>query len=360
MDRKPAVDAVVKALRQVNVQGSLFGQTVAIRLGLSESDIEALSMLIDSGTATAGWLAERMGLTTGAVTRVVDRLEQAGYVRRVSDPSDRRRVIVEVVPEKMVDVEALLDRVGRASSSEIAHYSDEQLALIGDFLARMAEVTREEAAKLREVRESGDEAGSHGDHAAPLGGLTNARLLMRSGTSELNLGSEHGSTDLYHARFEGSVPQVRLRDGTVSIQYRGMFDWRRRTASIRLNDAVPWAIDLQGGASHLTADLTKLDLSSFNLTGGASHARLALGRPHGVVTMRLVGGASDLRIERPSGVPVRVSVIGGISKLEFDGRKEGSRGGVVTIESPGASNAADRFSLDIVGGASKVAIVERR
>jgi DNA-binding MarR family transcriptional regulator len=360
MDRKPAVDAVVKALRQVNVQGSLFGQTVAIRLGLSESDIEALSMLIDSGTATAGWLADRMGLTTGAVTRVVDRLEQSGYVRRVADPADRRRVIVEVVPEKLGDVESLLDRVGRASSPEIARYSDEQLALIGDFLARMAEVTREEADKLRDSRGSDEDPGARGDHAAPLGGLTSARLLVRSGTSAMTLGSEHGTPDLYHARFEGSVPQVRLRDGTVSVQYRGMFDWRRRKALIRLNDAVPWVIDLQGGASNLTADLADLDLRGLSLTGGASQMRVSLGRPTGLVPMKIVGGTTNLAVERPAGVPFRVSVLGGITKLEFDGTKHGSQGGMVSIESPGASRAADRFALEIVGGATKVTVTERR
>ena len=100
MDRDQAVDSVVKALRRVNFQGSIFGQTVAIRLGLSESDVDALELLLDSGAATAGKLAELMGLTTGAVTRVIDRLEQAGYVRRTTDPADRRRVVVEVVPER--------------------------------------------------------------------------------------------------------------------------------------------------------------------------------------------------------------------------------------------------------------------
>src|SRR6187399_1172598 len=95
------VGSVVRALRRVNFQGSIFGQSVAIRLGLSESDIDALEMLLDSGnTATAGKLAELLGMTTGAVTRVVDRLEQAGYVRRVPDPTDRRRVIIETVPER--------------------------------------------------------------------------------------------------------------------------------------------------------------------------------------------------------------------------------------------------------------------
>ena len=86
------IDSVIRSLRRVNLQGSFFGQTVAIRFGLSESDVEALEVLIDTGAATAGRLSELMGLTTGAVTRVIDRLEQAGYVRRVPDPADRRRV----------------------------------------------------------------------------------------------------------------------------------------------------------------------------------------------------------------------------------------------------------------------------
>ena len=95
------IDSVLRSLRRVNLQGSFLGQTVAIRFGLSESDIETLEQLIDMGATTAGKLSEITGLTTGAVTRVIDRLEQAGYVRRVPDPADRRRVIVEVVPEKV-------------------------------------------------------------------------------------------------------------------------------------------------------------------------------------------------------------------------------------------------------------------
>ena len=93
------IDSVLRSLRRVNLQGSFLGQTVAVRFGLSESDIETLEQLIDMGATTAGRLSEITGLTSGAVTRVIDRLEQAGYVRRIPDPADRRRVIVEVVPE---------------------------------------------------------------------------------------------------------------------------------------------------------------------------------------------------------------------------------------------------------------------
>ena len=104
--KRDTIDSVIRSLRRVNLQGSFFGQTVAIRFGLSESDVEALEVLLDTGAATAGRLSELMGLSSGAVTRVIDRLEQAGYVKRVPDPADRRRVVVELVPEKMTEMEA--------------------------------------------------------------------------------------------------------------------------------------------------------------------------------------------------------------------------------------------------------------
>src|SRR3954451_6375873 len=122
------IDSVLRSLRKVNLQGSFLGQTVAIRFGLSESDIETLEQLIDMGASTAGKLSEVTGLTSGAVTRVIDRLEQGGYVRRVADPADRRRVIVEAIPEKVAAVQAALNRVTTAGADEIGRYSEAQLA----------------------------------------------------------------------------------------------------------------------------------------------------------------------------------------------------------------------------------------
>src|SRR6266576_326605 len=171
------IDSVIRSLRRVNLQGSFFGQTVAIRFGLSESDIETLEALMDMGASTAGRLSELTGLTSGAVTRVVDRLEQSGYVRRVPDPADRRRVIVEVVPEKVAAVQSTLGRIGQASAEEIGRYTDAQLALINDFLARMEQITRDEATSLREHPEDRAEGERSSEHSAPLGGLTSARLL---------------------------------------------------------------------------------------------------------------------------------------------------------------------------------------
>src|SRR6187399_982421 len=148
--KRDSIDSVIRSLRRVNLQGSFFGQTVAIRFGLTESDIEALELLLDTGAATAGRLSDLMGLTTGAVTRVINRLEQAGYVRRVPDPADRRRVVVEIVTEQAAAVESTLDRVNIKSPAEIRNYSAEDLAVINDFLTKVATITRDEATALRE------------------------------------------------------------------------------------------------------------------------------------------------------------------------------------------------------------------
>lgn len=357
---RESIDSVLRSLRRVNLQGSFFGQTVAIRFGLSESDVEALEVLLDTGAATAGKLSELMGLTTGAVTRVIDRLEQAGYVRRVPDPIDRRRVIVELVPDKIAAVEATMGRVNEASTPEIGKYSEAELAVINDFLTRMAAITREEATALRDSPE-GAGSGAASEHAAPIGGLARARLLFRSGANELTIRGATGFEDLYRAKFDGPVPQVRLRDGTVTVQYKGHgmpWDWRKRHADLALNASIPWAIEIVGGANRFQADTGLLDLRSFELTGGVDDFRLKLGRPTGEVPVRLTGGASRVRIDRPAGVPVRLKVSGGTGGIEFDQQRLGGLGGHTILESAGAANATDRFNIDVTGGTSRIVVKE--
>ena len=352
------IDSVIRSLRRVNFQRSFFGQTVAIRFGLSESDVDALELLIDTGAASAGRLSEVMGLTTGAVTRVIDRLEQAGYVRRVPDPADRRRVIVEIVPEKISAVQQTMDRVGDKGAEEIAHYSDEELAVINDFLTRMADITRQEATALRDA--PGASPSGPSDFAAPVGGLTRARLQFKSGANELLLRGSGEFDDLFRARFEGQVPQVRLRDGIVSVQYKGRFqwDWRERRAEISLNHGIPWDVEIHGGASKLQSKLASVDLRSFELVGGADSLRLTLGPPTGSVPLRFTGGTNNLRIERPAGVAAQLLLSGGAAGIEFDRQKLGATGGHTTLESAGAAEAADRYVIELEGGASRITVTE--
>ena len=360
MDRE-SVQSVVRALRRVNFQGSIFGQTVAIRLGLSESDIDALELLIDTGAATAGRLAEVMGLTTGAVTRVIDRLEQGGYVRRETDPADRRRVVVEVIPEKVASIEAVLASLERAATQEVERYSVEQVALINDFLSRMAELTQAEASKLRTAPEGAStETTGPSEHAAPLGGLHEARLTFRSGAQELRLRPGRVATELYRARFDGATPQVRVRDGRVLVQYRGLpFDWRKRVATVALNPTIPWTVELVGGISRVEADLREVRLSRLELAGGTERVQLELGAPTGEVPIRVIGGAKTIRIERPSATAIALIVQGGTSRVDFDGRRTGASGGVTRLESSGWASARDRYQLEVIGGSKTIEVLGR-
>jgi DNA-binding MarR family transcriptional regulator len=358
--KRDDIDHVLRSLRRVNLQGSFFGQTVAIRFGLSESDIETLEALIEMGASTAGRLAELTGLTSGAVTRVIDRLEQSGYVRRVPDPADRRRVIVEVVPEKVAAVQSTLNRVGSAGAKEIGRYTEDQLALISDFLTRMEQITRDEATNLREHVEDPAAGSQSSEHSAPIGGLRSAKLYIRSGLSEVRLRPGAVPSELYRAEFQGTTPQVRLRDGRVIVQYRGIpFDWRKRKASLSLNTTIPWTIEIVGGVGRIEADLREVELTRFELAGGTERIQLELGAPQREATVRIIGGANTIRIERPAIVPVRLSVVGGSGGVELDGMKLGEKGGKTTIETPGWRKTTNRYDIEIVGGSKAIEVVGR-
>src|SRR5262245_47240992 len=355
------IDSVLRSLRRFSVRGSFFGRPVAIRFGLSESDIETLEQLIDMGATTAGKLSEITGLTSGAVTRVIDRLEQAGYVRRVPDPTDRRRVIVEVVPQKVANIQVTLDKVSGASAQEMRDYTDEQLELIADFLTRMESVTREETEALREAPQASTAGGrATSEHYAPLGALREARLSIRSGLSSLRIRPGEDPADHYRAFFEGATPQVRLRDGRVLVQFKGFgFDWRGRVATFGLNTAIPWTVELVGGIQKVEADLRAIDARSFDIVGGAERIQLEMGQPHGEVGVKIVGGVKRLRVERPAGVPMRLNVAGGVESITLDGLRLDKRGGPTTLESPGWAPNVDRIDVAIVGGSNSIEIVAR-
>src|SRR5882672_4092082 len=88
--RAALMEQLEHAVRKSSALGVIFGQTVASRVGISSSDLECLDFLNIEGRVTAGRLAELTGLTTGAITGVVDRMEKAGLVRRERDERDRK------------------------------------------------------------------------------------------------------------------------------------------------------------------------------------------------------------------------------------------------------------------------------
>jgi DNA-binding MarR family transcriptional regulator len=96
--KRELVDEVIRDFRLSGNQDSAFDNLAAQRLGVNDTDLHCLNIIENNNGISAGELADQSGLTPGAVTGVIDRLERAGYARRVPDPTDRRRVTIEVTP----------------------------------------------------------------------------------------------------------------------------------------------------------------------------------------------------------------------------------------------------------------------
>jgi len=144
------LDELNQAGRRLSTATILFHQAVADRLGLHPTDHKCIDLLASAGATTAGELAEATGLTTGAITGVIDRLEAAGFVRREDDPKDRRRVILRLVAKRYRDIARLFEPFGAAFAELGARYSERELATIVDFMTRSGLVLREATRGLRE------------------------------------------------------------------------------------------------------------------------------------------------------------------------------------------------------------------
>jgi DNA-binding MarR family transcriptional regulator len=127
-----------------------FDQAVADAIGLNRTDMRCLDIVQMEGSVTAGRLAERSGLTTGAITTVIDRLEQRGLARRVRDPRDRRRVLVEVAPEATQGATNFYGGHMALAERMYRRYSQEQLELLLEFIREGREFNEQAAAQLEE------------------------------------------------------------------------------------------------------------------------------------------------------------------------------------------------------------------
>jgi DNA-binding MarR family transcriptional regulator len=145
------------AMRRSSAQGVIFGQTVANVAGISGSDLECLDFLNLEGRVTAGRLAEVTGLTTGAITGVVDRLEEAGLVRRERDEADRRKVFIAIVPENVAKIGKFYEHMQRAMQQAFDSYTDAELRLLLRFAnhgyATMLAATEELKTMVAAVKE---------------------------------------------------------------------------------------------------------------------------------------------------------------------------------------------------------------
>jgi DNA-binding MarR family transcriptional regulator len=359
------------ALRRLIAQSIAMHEAVAASLGINSTDLRCLELLQDAPAITPSGLAELAGLTTGAITGVLDRLEAAGFVRREVDLDDRRRIIVRPLPDRMAEVAAAYQPL-LSRADGIGRRGPELTAAVDTLIGALTGETE----RLRVATEGG----LLGDtYRTPMLDVRRARLHLRTGAPRLNLGgsgfgqqvrmvAETAATrlrlgpasedaELLRATFVGPPPDIRRADGFITMRYRRrLLDTRSREIDARLHHGVAWSIEVDGGISDLDGDFRELQFEALEIHGGSNHLRLRLPRPSGTVRILLVGGASDVRLSRPAEVPVAVASRGGVAHLLLDQiRREGS-GTDLRLESRGYEAIPDRYLLELEGSVAQLRI----
>jgi DNA-binding MarR family transcriptional regulator len=147
--RKTIEDAFGAAIRAYQTAVDNFDQAIADYVGVNRTDARCIDLLEQAGGMTAGELARAAGLTSGAVTAVVDRLEAAGFARRVPDAADRRRVRIEVT-DKVWEANAPLMGPFLDDSQEILDdLTDAELERFTEFLQRTRELQQRHTGRIR-------------------------------------------------------------------------------------------------------------------------------------------------------------------------------------------------------------------
>jgi DNA-binding MarR family transcriptional regulator len=147
--RRAALIERLTVLSEVaSTETALFHQEAAAAVGLGITDMKTLSVLLQEGSMTAGQISRRLSLTTGAVTNLIDRLEQRGLVMRQRDPGDRRKVVVTVNKRNLQTGPSPYISIGKGFTRQLRGYTTAELEFLVAYHEQTIELTRRETAKL--------------------------------------------------------------------------------------------------------------------------------------------------------------------------------------------------------------------
>lgn len=147
-EKRAVFNELIREVRRSQSATDRFDQAVADALGLNRTDMRCLDTLESEGPVPAGRLGQVTGLTSGAITTALDRLERAGYARRVRDPADRRRVLVELTPQARDRARTFYEPHMALSEQLFERYTREQLELLLDFVRAGREFNERHAAQI--------------------------------------------------------------------------------------------------------------------------------------------------------------------------------------------------------------------
>jgi DNA-binding MarR family transcriptional regulator len=154
--RQELTEQIDWALRELSTSTVLAASSIAQKVGMGPNDLKGAELLVRNGPMTAGQLAKATGLTSGAITGIVDRLEKAGWARREADSHDRRRVIIHPGPQDNKKTAAdLYDSHTKIMNLLLSDYTEEQLSFILQFVRRLTSINYDESGKSKATEELG-------------------------------------------------------------------------------------------------------------------------------------------------------------------------------------------------------------
>jgi DNA-binding MarR family transcriptional regulator len=148
--RQKAASDIRQALRELRIQLALLNYSVGSQVELKDIDLDCLDILDSYGPLSPSALARRAGLHPATMTGILDRLERGGWIARERDPSDRRAVVVRVLPDRYGDLLRLYQGMARSMNKLLADYSESELETIAEFLRRTADAGRDATQKVGE------------------------------------------------------------------------------------------------------------------------------------------------------------------------------------------------------------------
>jgi len=150
--RQRSVAAIRDSLRDLRIQLALLNYRVGSQVELKDAELDCLDMLDVYGPLSPSELARRAGMHPATMTGVLDRLERGGWIARERDPADRRSVLVRILRDRYGELLRHYTGMNRAMNKLLAGYSDEELAVIADFMRRTADAGRQATEDLGAAR----------------------------------------------------------------------------------------------------------------------------------------------------------------------------------------------------------------
>ncbi|HSJ83578.1 MAG TPA: MarR family transcriptional regulator [Acidimicrobiia bacterium] len=147
--KRQLVGEVVALIVELQDATQAVDEAAADHLGVNLTDLRCLRLVLQDGATTATDLAHATGLTRPAITFAIDRLEKAGLAARTSDPTDRRRILVEPTQTARRKVSSLWGPIESAGAEALSRYPANELRILADFLRKATKLQDEHALRIR-------------------------------------------------------------------------------------------------------------------------------------------------------------------------------------------------------------------